>query len=156
MPTISELSAAITAIASNTEYNLRGTDLDTDLEWLGKPSTRPTNTEIMDKVAELAALAQIKWDGLLQEFLTPGNVLYESVLEKAIGAGNLAYHRFQNLQQLLSNPSLRSPKGLAFAITQLSASLTGENALTPGDVEDWNALMDDHAFPPFCKLPEAP
>lgn len=148
---MNDISAAIRALSPGAKFTLRGTNLESDLEWF--EGDRPTDEDILAKAAEIIAEQSIDWAGLLTDFLEPGNALYESCLAKSLAAGNLAYHRFSNLQQVISNPSLRSPGAIAFGIGQLNGALTGENGLSNTEKIAWNDLMDAHAFPTYCKLP---
>lgn len=93
------------------------------------------------------------WNGLLNSFLAPGNPLYESVLGKVAQSGFVVQNRWSNLCQVISNPTLRRTEGLAFAVQQLGAGLSGAGyPLSTAEVEAWNQLMDDLAFPASCKI----
>lgn len=150
---MSDLSAAILRLQPGAKYTLRGTNLDTDLVWEEGQGDRPTNEDIIAMAEEILTEQAIDWAGLLASFLQPGNALYEACLSKAMAAGTLAYHRFSNLQQVISNAELRSPQGIAFGINQLNGALTGDNALGTDEKTAWNSLMGTHGLPAYCKIP---
>lgn len=150
---ISDLSAAILRLSPGAKYTIRGTNLDTDLVWEEGQGDRPTNEDIIMMAEDILTEQAINWTGLLKKFLEPGNALYESCLAKAIAAGELAYHRFSNLQQVISNQELRSPAAIAYGIDQLNGALTGANALDADEKSAWNSLIDTYNLPSYCKIP---
>lgn len=108
-----------------------------------------------DALPEIATPpAPPNFPALLAWFLAPGNALYEGAIAK-VSASNcgLCMIRFQNLQQVITNPTLQRVDGLAHAANVLATSLATAGApLTAAEVDAWNAQVEACGFPDSCKI----
>lgn len=118
-------------------------------------ATADQRSEAEAIAASFTPTPEPNWQSLKSIFISPGNLLYESVRDKMAASGCLkCADQFGSLKMLIADPALWNVDALSFGINTLSASLTeAGHPLSASDINEWNTLLSAWDFPASCQLP---